>query len=316
MAVTEQRRTKTKPFEKRATEPAAKIAEATPVEETLGHILVVDDDASSRRGYELLLRMAGHRVTTAADGDEALEKVRGQEFDVVVSDVNMPKVDGFELTRQLRAESATRDVPIILLSAVANSSRLVRGLDRGADDFLEKPVDVDELLARIRMHLRHGQRQRELIERSRFDAVTGVLNRGAIDEELERELKRSERSGLPVSVLMIDIDGFKGFNDRYGHTSARALWWRRDPRRVARHRSGERPAARRSHRDRVDPAPTHSPGHRRAGAHIGGGSYGGGGDDGRASAVLAVQSAPQSCSPSVSEDAAGSRIALVSPAPS
>src|SRR5690606_28563638 len=114
-------------------------------------------------------------------------------------------------------ESATRDVPIILLSAIANSQRKVRGLDQGADDFLEKPVDVDELLARIRMHLRHDARQRELLERSRYDAVTSVLSRGAIEAELERELKRSSRSGLPVSVLMIDIAHFKRFNDRYGH---------------------------------------------------------------------------------------------------
>ncbi len=180
-------------------------------------VLVVDDEAASRRGYELLLQMSGYHVVTAKSGTEALERIREHDFDLVISDVNMPDGDGFELTRRLRAESATRDLPIILLSAVADSARRVSGLDRGADDFLEKPVDVNELLARVRVHVRHAQRNRELVEQSRFDALTGVLSRRAIDEELDREIKRAERSRLPVSVLMIDINDFKSFNDRHGH---------------------------------------------------------------------------------------------------
>jgi diguanylate cyclase (GGDEF)-like protein len=180
-------------------------------------VLVVEDDASSRRGYELLLRLSGYRVVAVANAEDALERLRTTSFDLIVSDVNMPRIDGFELVRQLRNESATRDVPIILLSAVADSQRKVTGLDRGADDFLAKPVDVDELLARIRMHLRHSARNRELVERSRYDVVTGVLNRSAIDDELDRELKRAARTRLPLSVLMVDIDAFKSFNDRYGH---------------------------------------------------------------------------------------------------
>lgn len=180
-------------------------------------VLVVDDDAASRRGYELLLKVSGYQVVTASSGREALDRVHELEFDVILSDVNLPHVDGYELTRQLRHESRTRDVPIILVSAYADSARKVAGLDWGADDFLEKPVDVDELLARVRMHVRHSKRSRELIEQSRYDTVTGTLNRRAIDEELDRELKRAARTGLPVSVLMVDIDAFKAFNDRYGH---------------------------------------------------------------------------------------------------
>jgi diguanylate cyclase (GGDEF)-like protein len=191
-------------------------------EEPQGRILVVDDDEASVRGYSLLLRMSGFRVKTARDGEEALDLVGEGDFDVVVSDVNMPKLDGYELTRRLREEAATRDIPVILLSAVADSQRKVTGLNGGADDFMEKPVDADELLARIRVHLRHNTRNRELRHLSRYDAVTGVLTRAALEEELERELRRSQRTGLPVSVLMIDVDDFKAFNDRHGHTAGDA----------------------------------------------------------------------------------------------
>lgn len=184
---------------------------------TVERVLVVDDDVASRRGYEILLKMSGYQVVTAASGREALDRAHDMQFHVIISDVNMPNVDGYELTRQLRHESQTRDVPIILVSASADSARKVAGLDWGADDFLEKPVDVDELLARVRVHVRHAKRNRELIEQSRYDTVTGTLNRRAIDEELDREIKRAARTGLPVSVLMVDIDAFKAFNDRYGH---------------------------------------------------------------------------------------------------
>lgn len=182
-------------------------------------ILVVDDERGSRAGLELLLRGSGYRVASAASADAALRHARQHWLDLVITDVNLPKTDGYRLTELLRSEARNRDVPIVLVSGEATSQRRVTGLDRGADDFLEKPLDADELLARVRMHLRHGERQADLLRRSEHDALTGLLNRGAIEEELAREMKRSYRTKLPVSVVMVDVDDFKAVNDRFGHTA-------------------------------------------------------------------------------------------------
>jgi two-component system, cell cycle response regulator len=181
-------------------------------------ILVVEDDDSSRVGLAKLLGGCGYHVITAVDAEAALRHVDDTHIEIVLADVNLPGVDGFELTKRLR-QGRNREVPILLMSAEASSSRKVTGLDLGADDFVQKPIDFDELLARIRAHLRRGTRQRELEDKSKHDALTGTLNRGAIEEELARQIKLANRSGLPVSVLMADVDDFKDINDRHGHAA-------------------------------------------------------------------------------------------------
>lgn len=180
-------------------------------------LLVVEDEPSARRGYGLILGAEGYEVIAVATAEEALARTQRDEVDLVLSDVNLPGMDGYALTEALRDRDDGKDVPILLVSAVGGARRRVTGLDAGADDFLEKPVDPDELLARIRAHLRRAARSRELERRSMRDALTGLLNRGAIEEELSRELKRSSRTGLPVSLVMVDLDRFKAINDEHGH---------------------------------------------------------------------------------------------------
>jgi len=180
-------------------------------------ILVVEDEASARRGYGLILGAEGYEVIAVATAEAGLARLGRDDVDLVLSDVNLPGMDGFALTSAIRQRDGGEDLPVVLVSAVGGPRRRVTGLDAGADDFMEKPVDVDELLARIRAHLRRAVRSRELERRSMRDPLTGLLNRAALEDELARELKRMSRTGLPVSLVMIDLDRFKEINDRHGH---------------------------------------------------------------------------------------------------
>jgi diguanylate cyclase (GGDEF)-like protein len=183
-------------------------------------ILVVDDDAGSRRAMADVLREFGYAVESAADGAAAIELARDTRPDLVISDVCMPKTDGFELASTLRTAGSKDDyTPIILVSGRDNVERRVTGLDLGADDYLAKPVDADELLARVRVHLRNANRHRVLLERTLMDDLTGVLNRRGIMQALAQLMQRYRQNGLPVSVMMVDIDSFKTLNDTYGHTA-------------------------------------------------------------------------------------------------
>jgi diguanylate cyclase (GGDEF)-like protein len=182
-------------------------------------ILVVDDDPSGRNGLELLLQSVGYRVAAVPNAEAALELTSHQSFDLVLCDVNLGGTSGYTLTRALRRAPLHTTTPIILISCDARARRIVQGLDAGADDFVAKPIDFDELLARIRRHLERAERERALRRRCTYDAVTAVLSRAAIEEETVREMKRAHRSGLPLSVLLVDLDGFKAINDRYGHAA-------------------------------------------------------------------------------------------------
>lgn len=182
-------------------------------------ILVVDDDSGSRMALGALLSDEGYEVETAGNGMEALSLIRRDGFDLVVSDVKMPGINGFDVVRKLRRSSKSRDLPVILVSGEANPDRRTTGLHLGADDFMSKPIDADELLARIKTQLRHLQRNRELLQQVVRDDLTGTLNRRGILEVLHAELKRALRDGSPTSVLMVDINDFKSINDTRGHAA-------------------------------------------------------------------------------------------------
>jgi two-component system, cell cycle response regulator len=187
------------------------------VTDAADRILIVDDDDDAREALQLLLEAHGYEVWTARDGAEAVAEVQRHPPALIISDLRMPGMDGFGLVEQLRARSATAHLPIILLSAVHERERRVAGLDLGADDYLTKPADPAELLARVRVHLRHAHRQQALVRRSLLDPLTGALNRRGILAVLRRERERALRTGGPLSVLMLDVDGFKELNDTYGH---------------------------------------------------------------------------------------------------
>jgi diguanylate cyclase (GGDEF)-like protein len=169
-------------------------------------VLVVDDDPDIARFVEVNLRSAGYDVAVAADGMEALEKAGELRPDLVLLDVMMPRIDGFEVAQRLRKNPQTANASIIMLTAKALSADKVTGLQAGADDYIIKPFDPIELLARVKGTLRRAKEMRNL---SPLTALPGNIR---IQEEIERQV-REERD---FAVLYCDLDNFKAYNDQKG----------------------------------------------------------------------------------------------------
>jgi len=169
-------------------------------------ILVVDDDPDIARFVEVNLRSAGYDVSVAADGEEALERAGELRPDLVLLDVMMPRIDGFEVAQRLRRNPQTSNTSIIMLTAKALSTDKVLGLTAGADDYIIKPFDPIELLARVKGTLRRAKEMRNL------SPLTGLPGNIRIQEEIER-MVREDRS---FAVLYCDLDDFKAYNDQKG----------------------------------------------------------------------------------------------------
>jgi len=169
-------------------------------------ILVVDDDPDIARFVEVNLRSAGYDVSVASDGEEALEKAATLRPDLVLLDVMMPRIDGFEVAQRLRRNPQTSNTSIIMLTAKALSTDKVLGLTAGADDYIIKPFDPIELLARVKGTLRRAKEMRNL------SPLTGLPGNIRIQEEIERMV----REDRPFAVLYCDLDNFKAYNDQKG----------------------------------------------------------------------------------------------------
>jgi diguanylate cyclase (GGDEF)-like protein len=169
-------------------------------------ILVVDDDPDIARFVEVNLRSAGYDVSVASDGEEALDKASTLRPDLVLLDVMMPRIDGFEVAQRLRRNPQTSNTSIIMLTAKALSTDKVLGLTAGADDYIIKPFDPIELLARVKGTLRRAKEMRNL------SPLTGLPGNIRIQEEIERMV----REDRPFAVLYSDLDNFKAYNDQKG----------------------------------------------------------------------------------------------------
>jgi DNA-binding response OmpR family regulator len=169
-------------------------------------ILVVDDDPDIARFVEVNLRLEGFHVLVAHDGEQALSKAQRERPDLAVVDVRMPNMDGVELTRRLRADPRTSGLPIIMLTAKGLTVDKVVGLTAGADDYVVKPFDTSELVARVRSTLRRAKEFREVSPLTGLPGNTRIL----------REISDRVRSGNEYAVCYIDIDRFKSVNDAYG----------------------------------------------------------------------------------------------------
>lgn len=183
---------------------------------TLQKVLVVDDVEMNAM---LIASVIGTlcEVQTATSGAQALTLIQQQAPDLILLDVMMPEMDGFEVCRRLKADPTTADIPVIFLTALSDSDAEENGLNLGATDFINKPFRAPVLLARVRNHLELA-RQRRLLERlSHIDGLTGIANRRYFNAILPREFKRMLRQKKPLGVLMVDVDDFKAFNDHYGH---------------------------------------------------------------------------------------------------
>lgn len=185
-------------------------------------VLVADDDPAIRRLLYHLLRARGYRVTLAPDGQAALDAALADCPDILITDWNMPILDGEQLCRQIRAASLPHYVYIVMLTAQSQSADLVRGLDAGADEFLAKPVQSGELFARFQAGVRVVQLEKNLRLLSERDPLTGALNRRTFLAQCEREWSRAQRYAQPLSCVLLDIDFFKKINDQFGHPAGDA----------------------------------------------------------------------------------------------
>jgi two-component system, cell cycle response regulator len=212
-----------------AGEPARAPAIRVPLE-----VLVVDDEETSRDVLAMAVRSYGHHCRTAVCGEDALRAIAERHPDVVISDWEMPGMNGAELCRRTRnTEDDSPYTYFIILSAFSDRAHLLAGMEAGADDYQRKPLDLDELEARllsaarvVELHRRLASRTAELrhdstrfYAASRTDALTGVGNRLRLDEEVSAMLSRAARYGHRCALAICDLDFFKAFNDRYGHVA-------------------------------------------------------------------------------------------------
>jgi two-component system, cell cycle response regulator len=195
--------------------------------ESLGRktqVLVIDDDPVNLLVFKRALERRGYEVVTAESADVANVALGRQVPDIILLDIFMPRTSGFELLAELRRDAKTSSVPVILISALADTNHIVEGLDRGANDYITKPVVIPILTARIEALLRASalvkslEVQKELLAKlAAFDDLTGLYNRRSLFHAFETELARCQRYRRGVSILMVDIDRFKTVNDVHGH---------------------------------------------------------------------------------------------------
>jgi diguanylate cyclase (GGDEF)-like protein len=204
---------------------SAAMQPSRPISKTRPQILVADDSAVFRDMLQKMLSAWDYDVTVVSDGREAWEQLQHPGGPrLALLDWMMPGIEGAEICRKVRDSVHDRYVYIILISVRADLKDLVEGMESGADDYVVKPFQMEELRARLRAGQRVLALQDQLVEarealreQATRDALTGLWNRRAIHEILQNEIARSGRSGQPLMVLMADLDGFKPVNDRFGH---------------------------------------------------------------------------------------------------
>lgn len=194
-------------------------------------ILVADDDPVWRHMIRAMIQEWGDQPVPAADGREAWKVLQGPERpSLAILDWMMPGIDGLDICRRLREEQDAPYVYVLLLTAKESKADLIKAFDAGADDYIKKPFDPDELRARLRAATRILDLQAALLKAQEDlrvlatrDALTGLFNRRAILEMLDRELARAKRDQSGVSVLIADVDYFKQVNDLHGHAAGDAV---------------------------------------------------------------------------------------------
>jgi two-component system cell cycle response regulator len=189
-------------------------------------IAIVDDDAAIRRLVRLFLRRAGYETLEYMTGEEARAALQSVPWDLVILDRRLPDMDGVVLAHELKSSSDLRSRYIIMLTGEAEQEDKIEGLELGADDYITKPFQYPELLARIRAGKRIVDLQKELLETNKrlellsiTDGLTKLHNHRHFQDELARAFEESQRYQRPLSLAMIDLDFFKKINDTYGHAA-------------------------------------------------------------------------------------------------
>lgn len=181
-------------------------------------VMIVEDDPISRKLLENIMPKWGYNVQFAKDGSEAWELVqRPDSPNLIISDWMMPKMDGLQLCRKIRSMKKSGYIYFIILTSKGDKEDMVKGLDAGADDFLVKPFDYEELKYRIKIGIRIIDLEHRIMTLANTDPLTSTLNRRAFMERMEQEVQRAYRQNINLSFLITDIDHFKCVNDTYGH---------------------------------------------------------------------------------------------------
>jgi diguanylate cyclase (GGDEF)-like protein len=188
------------------------------------NIIVVDDTRENLRLLSNILKEQGYQVRPVPLGSRALAAAKSRPPDLILLDIMMPEMDGYEVCSELKADRRTRDIPIIFISALNDTVDKVKAFSQGGVDFITKPFQTEEVLARVKTHLTIRNLQKELEARNQelarlvnIDGLTKIANRRYFDEYLQQEWQRLAREQQYISLIFIDIDFFKNFNDFYGH---------------------------------------------------------------------------------------------------
>lgn len=189
-------------------------------------ILIIDDSEKVRLQIARELQRAAlcDRILQAGDGIEAFKLLLGTPIDLILCDLEMPRIDGFKLLGMISGNEKLRDIPVIMLTGHGDRELKVKLLGHGASDYVTKPFDAGELIARVKVQLKIKNLQDELKKSnerlkqlSNTDPLTLIYNRRYMMDMLEKEIQRAQRKGSHLSLLLIDIDHFKRINDQYGH---------------------------------------------------------------------------------------------------
>jgi len=183
----------------------------------LQKLLVIDDSPEIHALLRVRLKDEPITLHFANSGEEGLSLATQITPDVILLDVHMDGMDGYEVCRRLKGDPATVNIPIIFISGADSADDKIRGLELGATDYVTKPFYPAELRARVRAALRTAYLMDLLSRKAMIDGLTGLWNRRYLDSRLAAELSHARRSGKPVSCILLDIDRFKSINDRFGH---------------------------------------------------------------------------------------------------
>ncbi|MES0349685.1 MAG: diguanylate cyclase [Desulfobacteria bacterium] len=190
----------------------------------MGKILIVDDSRLIAHVAKTMLTKRGHEIILAQDGKAGLEAAKSEKPDIILLDVIMPIMDGYEVCEHLKEDDSTKEIPIIMVTSKAEAADKVKGLELGALDYVTKPFDEGELIARVNIHLRLRElyeavqeQNRQLQEMANRDGLTGLYNHRYFHEQLSQDFLRAKRYHENLSCVLFDIDFFKKFNDTYGH---------------------------------------------------------------------------------------------------
>ena len=190
----------------------------------MANILIAEDDRVCRMVLEKNLRDWGYEVRSAVNGKTAWQEIQKGDIQIAIVDWIMPKIDGAELCKKIREDSQSSYIYVIMLTVKSQKEDIRAGLASGADDYITKPFDSEELRARLETGKRIIGLQNELLKSKKIleklathDTLTGLLNRSEILDLLQGECSRADRERKPLSAIMLDIDLFKDINDTYGH---------------------------------------------------------------------------------------------------